>query len=440
MKHTKAAFVLSLIGFSFAYGLIVGAYEVFPYRHLKYVLNSVETVIANRDSLTSDRPTAFLAERRYQGNGVTIHDPRRAHPGFTLLSGFFDDLPGIRLVDMHGNVVQSWPISFFTLFESTDHIFPKNDVPASDWNVGVHGIHISPDGSVVFNLDGKGTAKLDRCGKPIWLLHRMTHHSIEESKDGSYWIPSRHFVENESDAYPLFRTPYRDDTIMRVSPDGEILSEISLNKILIDNGLYALLVANGRFTTDMQEEDVLHVNDIDEMTEELAGSFPLFSAGDLVLSLRHLNMLMVIDPSNWQVKWYQSGPWLRQHDPDFQKDGTITLLNNNSDDTKDGELLGGSSVMSIQPHLPDRPVNILYGKKENEYFFTNTQGKHQVFDNGNILIVEYYGGRVLEVSPSGEIVWQYINEYDQESVARLSGAERYAEDYFNVKDWSCSAD
>jgi len=440
LRLSIAAFLLSLSVLSFGFGLVVGAYEIFPYNQLKYVLNSVEIVIADRGNLMTDKPIGFLAERRYDGSGVTLHDQNKAAPGFTLLSGFFDDSTEIRLIRLDGSVVQRWPVSYLTLFPNTDHIFPKSEIPVSDWNAAIHGIIISPDGSIVFNFDGKGTAKLDRCGTPLWTVSRMTHHSVDESADGSYWVPSRHITEDEADAYPHFRTPYRDDTILRISPNGEVLSEISVNQMIIDNGLFSLLVANGRFKTMMRENDVLHMNDIEELTNELADSFPLFSAGDLLLSLRHINLLMVVDPETWSVKWYQSGPWLRQHDPDFQANGTITVLNNNSDDTERGDILGGSALMSIRPESPGRHVNVIYGKNNGQDFFTNTQGKHQVLDNGNMLIAEYYGGRVIEVNSHGEIVWQYINQYDEEFVAKISGAERYAEDYFDVEDWSCPAD
>ena len=266
----------------------------------------------------------------------------------------------------------------------------------------------------------------------------MTHHSIDLSADGSFWIPSREFTQDDA-KYPLFKVPYRDDTILRVSASGDVLSEISVNKILIANGLYALLVANGRFRVDMQEDDVLHVNDIEELKSDNSASYSLFEAGDLLLSFRHLNVLLVVSPRDWKVKWYQSGPWLRQHDADFQADGTITVFNNNSDDTKAGDILEGSQIMSLQPFSSDRHVDIIYGDKPGENFFTNTQGKHQRLPNGNMLIAEYYGGRALEVNPDGDIVWEYVNRYDEESVAKISGAARYPEDYFTVQDWSCAA-
>lgn len=437
MKRPLVFFILSVAGLSFLYGVAVGVYEVFPYKALKHVLNSVETVMSESDTLIGNRPTGFLAEIRYDGDGVTVLDKEQATPGLTLLSGFFDDTPEIRLIQLDGHVVKRWPVSYLSLFPDSRHINPQTDVPATDWNAAIHGVQILPDGSVVFNFDGKGTVKLDKCGDTVWTLPHMTHHSIDRSADGSFWIPSRKYAQNEA-TYPLFKVPYRDDTILRISESGNVLSEISVNELLIANGLYALLVANGRFRADMQVDDVLHLNDIEELKPDYAMSFPMFDAGDLLLSFRHLNMLLVVSPQNWKVKWYRSGPWLRQHDPDFQPDGSITVFNNNSDDTKTGDIFEGSQIMSLQPFSPDRKVEVVYGDGPGEKFFTNTQGKHQRFVTGNMLIAEYYGGRALEVNPEGEIVWEYVNRYDEESVAKISGATRYSNAYFTVRDWSCA--
>jgi hypothetical protein len=437
-KLPIVAFITSLVGFAFALGVAIGAYEVFPYQHLKHVINSVETVVADRGRLVSNLPTGFISKRRYQGSGVTIHDTENAQPGFTLLSGFFEDLPEIRLIRLDGSVVQRWPISYSALFPSSHHIFPKEDRPSSDWNAAVHGIHISPDGSILFNLDAKGTAKVDRCGKPIWTLEHMTHHSVELSLDGSYWIPSVNIVDESDKSLPHFKTPYRDDTILRVSSDGQVLTEKSVHEIFVENGLFAVLVSNGRFPTRMNEYDALHVNDIEELKPDIANSFPAFEAGDLLLSMRHLNLLLVVDPDDWTVRWYKVGPWLRQHDPDFQADGRITVFNNNSDDTEKGEILGGSNIMSLRPAASVSDLSVIFGDGEGEWFFTNTQGKHQRLENGNFLVAEYYAGRVFEFNAERNIVWQYINVFDEDHAAKISGAERYPENYFSITDWRCS--
>ncbi len=421
----------------FLVGVAVGAYELFPYSVIKTVLNDVEAVIADSDRIIDNKPSGFLAKARYEGEGSTIHEESKMTPGLTLLSGFFNDLPGLRLIKHDGSIVKEWPVSYASLFQDSSHIAPAKDVPATDWNTAVHGMHLNPDGSVIFNLDGKGTIKLDHCGNPVWTLARMTHHSIDQASDGSFWIPSRYYFQDNPE-HPLFKTPYRSDTVLKVSPQGEVLAEVSIFKILIDSGLYSLLVANGEFKVDMQVEDAMHVNDIEELSVEDAAAFPHLAAGDLLMSLRHLNLLIIVDPVTWRVKWHRAGRWLRQHDPDFHPDGTISLVNNNSDDTKKGTILGGSEIVSIRPYAPEVPSKVLFGPAQDEHFFTNTQGKHQLLTNGNTVVAEYYGGRAFEYDQNDDIVWQYINRYDENTVAKISGAQRYPMDYFAIKDWSCN--
>ena len=44
---------------------------------------------------------------------------------------------------------------------------------------------------------------------------------------------------------------------------------------------------------------------------------------------------------------------------------------------------------------------------------------------GNLLITESEAGRVFEVTPEGDIVWSYINRWDEERVAKVAEGSRY---------------
>ena len=435
MNLSRAGFYLSCATLIFAYGVAVGVYQIFPYSLIKRGLNSVETVLENRDSLIADEPVNFIAPRTRPGNGV-IADASMRSDDLVLLSGFFDGLPGLQLITRNGDVLMRWPASYSRLMPDSTHIVPASDVPASDWNATVHGMELLSDGSVVFNFDGKGTVKLDRCGNVVWRLARMSHHSVHPREAGGYWIPSRYY-RYDSSPYPLFELPFRDDSVLQVSDDGRVLQELMINEVLIDNKLFALLAANGNFSSTIGTDDVLHINDVEELSTEFASAYEFFEAGDLLISFRHLNLLLVLDPVTRQVRWYQSGPWHRQHDADFHADGTITVFNNNSDDTRRGEILGGSSLMRFDPFDPLNRVTTLYGDRQGQAFFTNTQGKHQELSDGHWLLVEYYAGRVFEIDATGRTVWEFINAYDEDRVARVSGAKWYPADHVQVTDWSC---
>jgi hypothetical protein len=223
--------------------------------------------------------------------------------------------------------------------------------------------------------------------------------------------------------------------LLRVSLEGEILREVSVIDIFFKNGLQSLLFANGQaHVTVRPDVEVFHLNDIEELPSSLAEVFPLFSAGDVVLSFRTQDLIMVVDPVTLKVKWHQTGPYLRQHDPDFQPDGTLTIFDNRSGGYL-GDLLGGSRILRLDPI--SREVAVLYGGREDQPLYTDTQGEHQVLENGNLLITETEGGRVIEVTRDGEIVWEYINRFNAYEVAPIYSALRYPDGYFLVQDWGC---
>jgi hypothetical protein len=219
-----------------------------------------------------------------------------------------------------------------------------------------------------------------------------------------------------------------------VSDAGEVVEEVPISDIMVENGLLHLMLLKGPGDV-FRWGEVVHINDIEELPDSIAERFPQFDGGDLVLSLRNLHLLMVVDPHDWTVKWHQMGPWIRQHDPDFQPGGTITIFDNRTDTPEQGSHLGGSQILELDPGTG--AVQRLYGGLPEQEMFTDIQGKHQMLPNGNILITQAQAGRVLEVTDAGEIVWEFINRYDDERVAVVTEAIRYPSSHFEVEDWTC---
>jgi hypothetical protein len=284
------------------------------------------------------------------------------------------------------------------------------------------------------NFEYCGLVKLDRCGRRLWTLPRMTHHQVTVASDGSYWVPSHRYVEKDS-PFPGLNAPFLEDTVLRVSPDGKVLREASILRLFVKNKLRGLLLANGLKGSALATEDVTHLNDIEELPAALAERYPAFAAGDLVLSFRGLNLLMVVDPAVETVKWQESGRWLRQHDPDFTANGRLLFFDNGNDGTDAGTALGGSRILEIDPVTES--VRTVYGRAKGQTFFTSARGMLQALDGGHLLITESEAGRAFEVDERGQIVWEYVNRYDERDVALLSVALRYPEEYFTVSDWAC---
>jgi hypothetical protein len=438
----KRLFYVSCIVIVFTAGIAVGRYQVFPYPLLESGKQALGEVLSEVGVWVGFGHTQHAVPSHYDGNGVITNEPGRTVSGVTLLAGFFDGHNELRLIRADGSVMHRWQPSFFEAFRSTAHIRPRSLIPLSEINVEIHGAAALPDGSVVFNYEGVGTVKLDRCGAIQWTVPRMTHHALSPTAGGGFIIPSFRFIEDHS-RYPAIAPPYLEPTVLKVAPDGAIRQEVSILDVFFRNNLAALLFANGlkglalanKYGDIDLPNDVVHLNDAEELDASMADAFPQFRVGSLLLSLRDYNMVMVVDPDTLEVQWYQIGPWIGQHDSDFVEGGKISVFDNSNDGTETGSILGGSKIIDIDPST--RRTAVRYGGRRNQPMYTDTMGAQQHLGR-NILITEAQSGRALEVTEQGEIVWEFINRVDDRTVNRLSGAVRYPENYFTLEDWNCN--
>ncbi len=174
---------------------------------------------------------------------VTIHDTGQAFDGLTVLQGTLPGGTQIRLIDMSGNEVHRWPISFYKIWPDPKHIEEKNR-PKTDFNYHTQGLAVLPDGSVVINIGDKGAAKLDKCGEVVWTVDRETHHSITPTEDGGFWIPAHRAIKDipEHLLFPgvtreiledrppgLFHGFSYENLILSVNENGKTLKEFSIS-------------------------------------------------------------------------------------------------------------------------------------------------------------------------------------------------------------------
>ena len=447
MKHvdiSKIVFVLTFTVVLFVCGMVVGAYQSSARAVLDYFIENLALIYHERTNLAQTRPEHFLQPARYDGDGVTVNTVAEDEKSFLFLLGFFKDTNELRLIARDGSLVARWPVRYSEIFTDVSHL---ERPPVTHWNTETHGALILPDGSIVFNFEYAGLVKLDRCGRVLWTLPLRTHHSVEHAEGGGFWVGNRrHVLPDGPSPFPPFEPPYDEDSILKVSEDGAVLAELSVPKIFFDNGLGAILTASGRsFRTGMSwDREILHLNKVEELTSDIADDFPLFEAGDLALSIRDLNMVLVIDPRDGNVKWWHIGPWLRQHDPEFIAGGKILVFNNNTFETAFGSSDGSKSDLSI-PRVSNiiemDPVSldykIVYGGSPDQALLSVWRGKVEATPTGGLLVTEFEGGRVFETDAAGNIIWEYVNRFDRDEVAEITEARLYPTSYFTVSDWSC---
>jgi hypothetical protein len=87
--------------------------------------------------------------------------------------------------------------------------------------------------------------------------------------------------------------------VLEVSPEGKILREISLLEVLYANDLIGSVFPIGLTSSDGNPmTDLLHTNDVETLSMDMAPAFPLFEPGDALVSFRNLNLLIVFDPDS----------------------------------------------------------------------------------------------------------------------------------------------
>ena len=155
---------------------------------------------------------------------------------------------------------------------------------------------------------------------------------------------------------------------------------------------------------------------------DIADRFPDFAPGDLLISLRTLHLVAVLDPNSGHVKWWSRGPWRFQHDPDFTGDGKISVYNNNTGRSR-------SEIIKIDPSTREVSNELLDGELS---FQAGGMGTHQYLPNGNVLIVVPQEGRIIEVSETGEVVFEFNNVVSEEFNGHVENGAWVPDDFFET--------
>jgi hypothetical protein len=427
-------FRAAILLFVFAYGLAAGMFGWFPTQTIRDGIRAAKDWGANAEQYARVSPSKHLRPMRHDGDGVNRYIADKTQPGLTLLSGMWGEQLGVRLVSLEGETLHEWQMSYNATFPTAAHL----DIQPHDWDTNIHGMVAEPNGDLIFNFEHHGLVSINACSEENWKVPTESHHVVFKAHDGNFWVADSTLITKRDPRFHWMKAPYYEEKISVLSTDGELLREISLLEILYNSGLENLLIeptegvpADGVFKgwVTTTREDVTHLNDIEVLSPELADAFELFEAGDIMLSLRNLDLIIVVDGKTELVKWAMTGPWLMQHDPDFLASGNIMLFDNRA---KISKRVGtdGSRILEVDP--TSREIEVAYQGNPDDIFFTAQMGKQQPLENGNILIASADGGRAFEVNRAGETVWEYINRWSDKKVAVITEAQRVPEDYFDL--------
>jgi hypothetical protein len=309
------------------------------------------------------RAQRFLEDPRTD-RWVTIAEPDACFNGYTLVL-VMRRIPA--LIDMNGAVHHVWPR---VRCKSRARLLPNGDL-----------IALCSDGAV---------RRYDWEGRLLWSfvppqagVRTFLHHDLQPLDNGDCLLLCRDIDSGL-------------DSILQVDSEGREVWRWSIGDHL-DDDLYSRTEVHGDWT---------HLNSLQILppNPHFDHGDPRFAPGNILVSARNLNTIFIIDKESGEPVWRYSERLDRQHEALMIASGcpgagNILLFNNGRENRyRERE----SVILEIEPLT--RQVLCRYRVP---FFYTVEGGVQQPLPNGNILITSSHGGRVFEIDPSAEIVWQW---------------------------------
>ena len=318
-----------------------------------------------------------------EAKDVTTYVPGLAFDGFNLYAS--GHAPEAILMDMKGKVLHKWGYKF-------RDAFPDHPQPAGPWRMETWDrVHLYDNGDLLALFDMYGLIKLDKDSNLIWTVPGMFHHDLQVDRKGFIYA-----LSGEVKIIPRIHEydPVREDFVTVLDPDGNVVHAVSLLEAFERSSYASFLQKMPRFG------DLFHTNTLKVLDGSHASRSSIFKKGNILISLRTLDVIAIVDMETEEVCWALSGQWLRQHEPMLLDNGNILLFDNLGHN-------GMSKVIEIDPFTQEI-VWAYEGTAENG-FYSEVSGRNQRLQNGNTLITEATSGRAFEVTRDGKIVWEFYN-------------------------------
>lgn len=328
------------------------------------------TAPSNLDHLVALGYVDGLDDVDIERSGVYVHDREKAWAGLNLYASSSE--PTAWLIDMDGEVVHSWTGGDYA------------------WS----HVTLLPDGDVLAIAKDHALLRVDRAGDVEWVWTGRAHHDVDALPDGGFVTLAR-TSEHRPELHPS--APILVDRLVFLDGDGVPTGEsVDLLALLQGTLLEGMLPAMAHLAEPSNGAalDPLHANAVEVFDGAVEG--PLFARGNLLVSLRNINVIAILDGETHEPLWIWGPSNLTfQHHPTLLSDGTMLVFDNG---------LEASRVLQIDPETGQ-----IVWSYEADDFFSATRGSNQRLPNGNTLITESDSGYVFEVTPEGERVWAWAN-------------------------------
>jgi Arylsulfotransferase (ASST) len=385
-------------------GLIAGSYLVFadalPGRLLTDAYRGGHALLDKWTKWNEPYPGEFWQPARSQAKGVTVYDPTRAGNGFNLYTS--GEGQKAVLISMTGEVLHEWHLPFSAVWDESAAVAK----PQPDSLIYWRKAYMYPNGDLLAIYEaagdtpwGYGLVKIDKDSHVIWKYLQHVHHDLDVGPDGKIYVLTHEFRSTVFRFFRHLEPPRIDDFVVVLSPEGKELQKVSV----VDAFMASPYARMTNLVAWYSKGDYFHTNNIDVLDPALAGMLAPGARQPVLLSLRELGAIGILDLADQQFRWATRGSWVGQHDPDLLPNGDI-LLFDNAGNYDPG---GASRVIEFDPQT--QGIVWQYAGTADHPLYSIVRSAQERLANGNTLITESEGGRLLEVTPAGEIVWEYFN-------------------------------
>ncbi len=396
--------------------------------------------------------------------GATIYNPEKAWNGYTI---YHAPNKGALLIDMNGKEVHLWkglrgfPHKIFPGGFVLGHTFNRN--PKYGFQDEGDLVQVDFDGNIVWKFQEHEFIN-DPGEEPKWIA-RVHHDYQREGNPVGYYAPGLDpktnsgktliLAHKDVEKSQISKEPLLDDVFLEVDWEGNILWEWKFSDHFEELGfteeakksLYDS--PNTRFFAN-ESGDWVHIN-----CASYIGPNKWYDEGDerfhpdnIIWDSREANILGITDRRTGKIVWkigpdYDTSDELKKlgwiigphHTHVIPKglpgEGNVLIFDNggwggygapnpNSHDGTKTAIRDHSRVLEINPITLEivwqyTGLEAGFDVPTDAYkFYSPYVSGAQRLPNGNTLITEGSNGRLFEVTPAHEIVWEYISPYVNE--------------------------
>ena len=344
---------------------------------------------------------------RRRGAGLIGYDPTRSAGGYTLVAPQTDG-GRVQLIGMDGGVVQEWHMKQRP---------GRHAVLLDNGNLGYNGNHPdSPDLYAAWSMwHGGAFSEVTPQGDVVWEYTDLTHHHDAQ------WLPNGNLLYCSLEEMPArIAARVQGGSDRHDPPSGKRYSDVIKE---VDRS--GAIVWEWRAADHLEPEAFPIHPFFDRYHWPMINGVWDARNGLVLMSLRTTSGVIAVRRDTGAVEYVIPHPVVsQQHSPVELESGNVLVFDNGN--FRPGSSTPFSRIVEVDPKSME--VVWQYADPNRPAFFSAFMGGAQRLPNGNTHITESAMGRLFEVTPAGEVVWEYViphfAEYPEPAASRYVGGEQ----------------